>query len=401
LHLLVFFSSELVLHNAFWTLKQITHNYKKTDKIDTKRYEEIATLLANFPTPYISHTFNILPRLASRPNPTPTSHSLLALMANPYDIPPGNPAFGRMSALNSPLPSQSGTPTIEQPLVFMPEQLAHARSALRLTPQDLPDIDRELLSGTLLPESTTITLLSQLLKGLVRVSHELSGVTLMLAAISQDNAGIREELHEVSTQHANLPPEDQNPPPALADLPASIGNLSHHGSATIPALCQAPAPTRAAHSPFIGPGPGPSGKEKQRARAPPTPTPTAAEDSKYLIPFYYTKLGKAFGHPKMYAKLVPCLYEASEYRRGAYDVASFTHGNLHPDNNPPPPILRLPLAPVHAARTGKETASSPPPNKLRVPSPLLVIRGLPPSHVPKVISLLLASPLPLTQTLQP
>jgi len=82
-----------------------------------------------------------------------------------------------MSALNSPLPSRSGTPSIEHPLAFMAQQLAHARSALRLSAQDLPDFDAETLSGTLLPESTTISLLAQLVKGLVTVSHELSGVT--------------------------------------------------------------------------------------------------------------------------------------------------------------------------------------------------------------------------------
>jgi len=82
-----------------------------------------------------------------------------------------------MSALNSPLQSQSGTPLIEQPLRFMAQQLAQARLALHLTSQDLPDFDAESLFGTLLPESTTISLLAQLVKGLVTISHELSGVT--------------------------------------------------------------------------------------------------------------------------------------------------------------------------------------------------------------------------------
>jgi len=74
-------------------------------------------------------------------------------MANPHHIPlVGNPAFGRMSALNSPLPSWSGTLSIDQPLVFMAEELAKARTTLRLTPEDLPDFDAETLSSTLLPE---------------------------------------------------------------------------------------------------------------------------------------------------------------------------------------------------------------------------------------------------------
>jgi len=40
----------------------------------------------------------------------------------------------------------------------MAEELAQARTTLCLTPQDLPDFDAEILSSTLLPESTTITL---------------------------------------------------------------------------------------------------------------------------------------------------------------------------------------------------------------------------------------------------
>jgi len=70
------------------------------------------------------------------------------------------------------------------------------------------------------------------------------------------------------------------------------------------------------------------------------------------------RLGKAFGDPEKYAKLYPHSYEAGELRRGAYDLASFTPGHLHPD--------------VH-----------------------------PPFQVPNDASLLLASPLRLTQTVSP
>ena len=112
----------------------------------------ITTLLANFVPP---STFHIqikgLPHFASGSNPLPTSPHLLALMADPHHIPPGNPAFRRMSALSSPLPSRSGTPSSDQPLVFMAQQLARARNALGLTAQDHRNFNRETLSGTLLP----------------------------------------------------------------------------------------------------------------------------------------------------------------------------------------------------------------------------------------------------------
>jgi len=54
------------------------------------------------PPPYILHTISTFPRFASGPNPSPTSPRSLALIADPHQIPLGNPAFGRMSALNPP-----------------------------------------------------------------------------------------------------------------------------------------------------------------------------------------------------------------------------------------------------------------------------------------------------------
>jgi len=149
-------------------------------------------------------------------------------MADPHQIPLGNPALGRMSALNSPAPSRSGTTLSDYALAFMAEELAQARSALRLNPQDLPDSSAETLANTIPAESTTVGLLLQLVMGLVTVSHELSGVSQKLATISQENEAIREELHDVSSQLANLPPtQDQSPPQAPADLQASIRDLSH------------------------------------------------------------------------------------------------------------------------------------------------------------------------------
>ena len=123
------------------------------------------------PPPYISHTISTLPRIASRSNPSPTFPRLFALMADPHQPPPGNTAFGRLSALNSPNPSRSGTPSIDYPLAFMAELLTQARDALRLNPRVLPDFSPETLSGTIPSESTTITLLAQLAKGLVAISQ--------------------------------------------------------------------------------------------------------------------------------------------------------------------------------------------------------------------------------------
>jgi len=163
-------------------------------------------------------------------------------MANPHQLPPRNEAFGRLSDLNSPLPSRSGTPSADPPIDFMMRQLTQARSALRLSTHDLPDFSSETQSGTLPIESTTIVLLSQLVQGLVTVSHELSGVTKALETISEESDYLRQELHDLSSQVANLPSaQEQQPPQGIADLQASICDLSYRVSAPIPAP-PAPAP---------------------------------------------------------------------------------------------------------------------------------------------------------------
>ena len=121
-------------------------------------------------------------------------------------------------------------------------------------------------------------------------------------------------------QPQSLPP--QCPPPP-------------HRGHLYPTLLPPPPPQRAP-LPHPSAGPPPSKKGKEKAPAPPTPSSAAADDPKYLIPFYDTRLGKAFGDPEKYARLYPHSYEAGEYRRGAYDVSSFTPGHLHPDNKPSP-----------------------------------------------------------------
>jgi len=105
-------------------------------------------------------------------------------------------------------------------------------------------------------------------------------------------------------------------------------------SAPIPAPPAPALPPQKTLQPHPTAAPSPSRKGKERVRAPPTPPLAAAEDPKYLIPFYDTRLGKAFGDPEKYAKLYPQSYEAGEFRRGAYDLASFTPGHLHPDVHP-------------------------------------------------------------------
>jgi len=157
-------------------------------------------------------------------------------MANPHNLPPGNTALGRLSALNSPLPSRSATPSTDHPIQFMMRQLAQARSTRRLSNQDFPDLSPDAQAGTLSIQSIAIVLLSQLVQGLETVSHELSGVTQAVATISEENENLREELHDISSQLANLPHTQEQPTaPGIADLQASIRDLSHRVSAPIPA----------------------------------------------------------------------------------------------------------------------------------------------------------------------
>jgi len=133
----------------------------------------------------------------------------------------------------------------------------------------------------------------------VTVSHELSRVTQAVATISEENENLREELHDIFSQLANLPhTQEQQTAPGITDLQASIRDLSHRVSAPTtapPAL--APPPQRVPQPPPTA-GPPSSRKGKERARAPPTPPSAAADDPKYLIPFYDTRLGKAFGDPE-------------------------------------------------------------------------------------------------------
>jgi len=318
-------------------------------------------------------------------------------MANPHNFPPGNEAFGRLSALNSPLPSRSGTPSTDLPIEFMMRQLAQARSALRLSNQDFPDLSPDAQAGTLPIESITIVFLSQLVQGLVTVSHELSGVTQAVATISEENENLREELHDISSQLANLPPtQELQTAPGIVDLQASIRDLSHRVSAPTPALpALAPLPQRAPQ-PHPTAGPAPSKKGKERASAPPTAPSAAADDPKYLIPFYNTRLGKAFGDSEKYAKRYPNSYEAGELRKGRYDLDSFSPGHLHQDNVVPPSYAQAasgsgsggkgkskagkPPSPQHVASTAAPPVKKGPPSRPGAQRRFFAPRQCPSSH---------------------
>jgi len=193
-------------------------------------------------------------------------------MANPHQLPPGNTVFGRLWAAASPLQTRSSTPVVDYPQSFMAEPLAAARSSLGLNPRDFPDFTQDTLSGLIPSETATLTLLSQLVRGLVTISQELSGVTQKLTSVAEENNALKEELHNLSSQIANLP-LPQSPPPHqdLSVLQSAIKDLSHH--VTVPALSlqQAPAPTPQpqplAHPPL-------QGREKKGPKCLPPPPPT-------------------------------------------------------------------------------------------------------------------------------
>jgi len=258
-------------------------------------------------------------------------------------------------------------------------QLAQARSALRLNTQDFPDPSPDAQAGTLPIESITIVLLSQLVQGLVTVRHELTGVTQAVATISQENENLREDLHDISSQLANLPStHEQQTAPGIADLQASIRDLSHRVSAPIPAPPALAPPPRKAPPPHPTAGPPPSRKGKERARAPRTPPSAVADDAKYLIPFYDTRLGRAFGDPEKYAKLYPDSYEAGEFRKGRYDLDSFTPGHLHPDAHPSPSYAQSASGSGSGGK-GKRKPGKPPSPQLVASTTVPPVKNGPPS----------------------
>jgi len=323
-------------------------------------------------------------------------------MANPLNLPPGNAAFGRLSAVNSPLPSRSRTPLTDHPIEFMMRQLAQARSALRLSNQDFPDLSRDAQAGTLAIESITIVLLSQLVQGLVTVSHELSGVTQAVVTISEENKNLREELHDISSQLANLPHTQEQPTaPGIADLQASIRDLSHRVSAPIPApLAQPPPHHEDPYHPQL-PAPPLQGKEKKGpGHHPHLPQPRL----KTLNTSYHSttlSLARRSETPRSTPGCIPTPTRPVSSGRGG-TTSTPSHQAISTLTSTPPPLTRkLPLAQGRVARAKAKLGSLLPPNKLRARSPLRLKKGRPPSQVPNDAFLLLASPRPLTQTLSP
>jgi len=169
-------------------------------------------------------------------------------------------------------------------------------------------------------------------------------------------------------------------------------DLSHHVSAPIPAPPAPAHPPQKTLQPHPTTAPPPSRKGKERARAPRTPPSAAAEDPKYLIPFYDTRLGKAFGDPEKYAKLYPHSYEAGELRRGAYDLASFTPGHLHPDVHPSASYAQAASGSGSGGK-GKGKAGKPPSPQLVASTVAPPVKKRPPS-LPGATTLFCSSPVP-------
>jgi len=99
----------------------------------------------------------------------------------------------------------SSRPAVDYPQPFTAEQLAAARSSLLLNPPDFPDFSHDTLSRLIPSHTVTLTLLSQLVRGLVTISQELSGVTQKLASLAEESYALKEELHDLSSHIANLP----------------------------------------------------------------------------------------------------------------------------------------------------------------------------------------------------
>ena len=281
-------------------------------------------------------------------------------MVNPHQRPPRNTTLGRLLAASSPLSTGSSTPAVDCPQAFVAEQLAIARSSLRLNPQDFPDFSQDTLSGLIPSETATLTPLSQLVRVLVTISQELSGVTQKLTALAEENDSLKEELQDLSSQIANLTlnPIPAPPPGLLCPRISDQGPVTSGDSPCTPSPASARA--HASASAPSTPPPPPTRTGKERARAPPSPPPYPKEDTKVLIPYYETKLARAFGDQEYYEQLYRHSYKASEFRRGAYDLASFTPGHRHPDYTTSPSYAQA----ASGSGSGGKTKKAP-----KAPSP--------------------------------
>jgi len=318
-------------------------------------------------------------------------------MANHHQLPSGNTAFGRLSAASSPLQTYSSTPAVDYPQSFMGEQRGATRASLRLNPRDLPDFSQDTLSGLIPSETATLTLLPQLVSGLVTISQELSGVTQKLESITEENDALKEELHDLSSQNGNLP-LPQTPPPHqdLSVLLSAIRDLSHRVTAPAPPL---PLHT-GSNSSASAPGMPPPYKERKRkglstSLPPPTQTRTLNTSSCTMT--------------QSSARLSVIRSGTHSFSRTPMKPASSGEGHMTkplspqvtstPTTPPHPRMPRLPLALARAARQRRPPCHAHP-NKLRAWLLPPLRRGRPATSVDKDVSLLLASPQSFTQMLQ-
>ena len=72
----------------------------------------------------------------------------------------------------------------------------------------------------------------------------------------------------------------------------------------------------------------------------------------------------AFGDPEKYAKLYPNSYEAGEFRKGRYDLDSFTPGHLHPDNVVPPSYAQAASGSGSGGKGKSKAGKSPSPQQV-------------------------------------
>ena len=92
----------------------------------------------------------------------------------------------------------------------------------------------------------------------------------------------------------------------------------------------------------------------------------------------WERLGKAFGDPEKYAKLYPNSYEAGEFRKGSYDLDSFTQGHIHPDVHPFPSYAQAASGSGSGGK-GKGKAGKPPSRQLVASSVAPSVKKGPPS----------------------
>jgi len=175
-------------------------------------------LLANFIPP---PTFHILSTLYPALNPDQTSRLLFPAPPVPdrksTPTSHGNSALGTLSAASSPIPTRLSTPAVDYPQVFTAEQLAAARSSHPLQFRDFRDCSKDTLSVLIPSQTATLTLLSQLVTGVVTISQDLSAVNQKLASLAEENNVREDRLHDLSSQIAFLLLA-QTPRPHLTSL---------------------------------------------------------------------------------------------------------------------------------------------------------------------------------------